>query len=77
MQYVCAALFFLLTALYGVLAGCDRASDVERSAKDEQEWEDYVAKQEFKSNPGLFFVNKLKEKSKQAENTMKSVTKAD
>jgi len=43
LQYVAAAMFFLLTGLYAVLAFLDRASDIQQSELDEQ---DYLKQQE-------------------------------
>ena len=46
MQYVNAALFFVLTFIYAALAVLDRSGDRDRSAQDEVEYANWIARQE-------------------------------
>lgn len=71
-----AALFFILTILYGVLAGWDRKSDNDRSEKDEVDLQEYLVKQQFKADPAMFYIDSLKQKQKEAKETYNGVKKA-
>ena len=77
MQYISAALFFVLTLLYIVLAVWDRASDVERAAKDEAEHADFLAKQNLKAAQSKnYFADKLQRGKRQAESSYKGFKQA-
>ena len=76
MQYVNAALFFVLTFIFAALSVLDRSGDLDRSAQDEVEYANWLAKKEIEQDMAKLYVKKLAEKTQQAQQTYNHVKKA-
>ena len=59
LQYICGALFFILTVLFFLLAIFDRKTDLERAERDDGEMEEYLLKLRFKADPAKYYLDSL------------------